>query len=156
MEVQAGKVRARLAQLVMVGCIILLSACSAIYRNHGYVPTDTDLETIQVGVSSRQDVADTIGRPSAAGLLNDRGWYYVQSKFKHLGPKKPEEVDRQVVAISFNEGGIVENVERFGLAEGRIVPLSRRVTESNIQGVSFLRQLFNSFGQFRASDFIKE
>lgn len=155
MEVQAGKVRARLAQLVMAGCIVLLSACSAVYRNHGYVPTDTDLETIQVGVSSRQDVADIVGRPSAAGLLNDQGWYYVQSKFKHLGPVKPQEIDRQVVAISFDDGGIVENVERFGLADGRVVPLSRRVTESNIKGVSFLRQLFSSFGQFRTSDFIE-
>lgn len=154
MEVQAGKTRARIAQLVMVGCIVLLSACSAIYRNHGYVPTDVDLNTLQVGVSSRQDVADTIGRPSAAGLLNDQGWYYVQSKFKQLGPIKPEEIDRQVVAISFDNRGIVENIERFGLADGRVVPLSRRVTETNIKGVSFLRQLFSSFGNINAGDFI--
>jgi outer membrane protein assembly factor BamE (lipoprotein component of BamABCDE complex) len=155
MKVQAGKVKARMAQLVMAGCIVLLSACSAIYRNHGYVPSDVDLETVKVGVSSRQDVADTIGRPSASGLLNDKGWYYVQSKYKHVGPMKPEEIDRQVVAISFDDRGIVENVERFGLAEGRVVPLSRRVTESNIKGVSFLRQLFSSLGQFRAKDVIK-
>jgi outer membrane protein assembly factor BamE (lipoprotein component of BamABCDE complex) len=155
MEVQAGKVRARLAQLVMAGCIVLLSACSAVYRDHGYVPEDSDLELVQIGVSTRQDVADFVGRPSAAGLLNDQGWYYVQSKFKHLGPKKPEEIDRQVVAITFDQAGIVENVERFGLADGRVVPLSRRVTESNIKGVGFLRQLFGNFGRFRAGDFIK-
>lgn len=154
MEVQAGKVQARLSQLVMVGCIVLLSACSAIYRNHGYVPAEAELEQIQVGVSSRQDVADAVGRPSASGLLNDQGWYYVQSRFKHLGPMKPEEIDRQVLAISFDQRGIVENVERFGLADGRVVPLSRRVTETNIKGISFLRQLFSSFGRFRANDIL--
>lgn len=154
MEVQAGKIKTRLAQAVMAGCIVLLSACSAIYRNHGYVPNDDDLAVVQVGVSTRQDVADVVGRPSAAGLLNDQGWYYVQSKFKHVGPKKPEEIDRQVVAITFDDKGIVENVERFGLADGRVVPLSRRVTETNVKGISFLRQLFSSFGQFRAADYI--
>jgi outer membrane protein assembly factor BamE (lipoprotein component of BamABCDE complex) len=154
MEVQAGKIRARVTQLIMAGCIVALSACSVIYRNHGYVPTDIDLNMLQVGVSTRQDVADTIGRPSAAGLLNDKGWYYVQSKFKHLGPVKPEEIDRQVVAISFDDRGLVENVERFGLAEGRVVPLSRRVTDTNIKGVSFLGQLFSSFGKVNASDLI--
>ncbi len=154
MEVQAGKVRARLSQLVMVGCIVLLSACSAIYRNHGYVPSEAELEQVQVGVSSRQDVADAVGRPSASGLLNDQGWYYVQSRFKHLGPMKPEEIDRQVLAISFDQRGIVENVERFGLADGRVVPLSRRVTETNIKGISFLRQLFSSFGRLRANDIL--
>ena len=154
MEVQAGKVRARMAQLVMVGCIILLSACSAIYRNHGYVPVDAELEVVQVGVSSREDVAQAVGRPSASGLLNDQGWYYVQSRFKHLGPLKPEEIDRQVLAITFDSRGIVENVERFGLEDGRIVPLSRRVTETNIKGVGFLRQIFSNFGRLRAADVI--
>jgi outer membrane protein assembly factor BamE (lipoprotein component of BamABCDE complex) len=154
MEVQAGKVRARFAQLVMAGCIVLLSACSAIYQNHGYVPADTELELVQVGVSSREDVANLVGRPSASGLLNDVGWYYVQSKFKHLGPMKPEEIDRQVVAITFDQRGIVENVERFGLADGRVVPLSRRVTDTNIKGISFLRQLFSSIGRLRATDVI--
>jgi len=155
MEVQAGKIRARMARMVMAGCMLVLVGCSAIYRNHGYVPTDVDMEAIQVGVSTQNDVATIIGRPSAAALLNDKGWYYVQSRFKQVGPKKPEEVDRQVVAITFTDAGVVENVERFGLAEGRIVPLSRRVTDSNIQGVSFLRQLFSSFGQFRAGDFLQ-
>lgn len=154
MQQQAGKARARLTQLVMVGCIVLLSACSAIYRDHGYVPDDTSLEQVQVGISTRQDVADAVGRPSASGLLNDVGWYYVQSRFKHLGPYKPEEIDRQVVAISFDQRGIVENVERFGLQDGQVVPLSRRVTETNIKGVSFLRQLFSSFGRLRASELL--
>jgi outer membrane protein assembly factor BamE (lipoprotein component of BamABCDE complex) len=156
MEVQASKIKARFAQLVMAGCIVALSACSAIYRNHGYVPTDVELEAIQVGKSSRQDVADAVGRPTAAGLLNDEGWYYVQSRFKHLGPKAPEEIDRQVLAISFNKNGVVENIERFGLEDGQVVALSRRVTESNIKGISFLRQMFNNLGKIRAKDVIKE
>lgn len=154
MKQQAGRMRVRLTQMVLMGCVVMLSACSAIYRDHGYVPDDISLEQVQVGVSSRQEVADAVGRPSASGLLNDEGWYYVQSKFKHLGPFRPEETDRQVVAISFDDRGIVENVERFGLQDGQVVPLSRRVTESNIKGVSFLRQLFSSFGRLRASDIL--
>ena len=156
MKVQAGKAKVRLTQAVMAGCIVLLSACSAIYRNHGYVPADADLEAVQVGVSSRQDVADLVGRPSASGLLNDQGWFYVQSKFKHLGPMEPQEIERQVLAISFTDSGIVENVERFGLQDGQVVPLSRRVTETNIKGISFLRQLFSSFGRLRAGDLLDQ
>jgi outer membrane protein assembly factor BamE (lipoprotein component of BamABCDE complex) len=156
MEVQAGKAQMRLTRIALVGSLVLLMGCSAIYRDHGYVPTDTELTAVQVGVSSREDVAGAVGRPSASGLLNDEGWYYVQSQFKHAGPLKPEEIDRQVVAISFNANGIVENVERFGLQEGQVVPLSRRVTETNIKGVSFLRQLFSSFGQFRAGELLGE
>ncbi|MCE6953289.1 outer membrane protein assembly factor BamE [Cereibacter sphaeroides] len=134
---------------------VAVAACQPIYRNHGYIPTDTDLEQVQVGRDTRETVAETVGRPSASGLLNDTGWYYVQSRYRHYGARQPQEVDREVVAISFTEAGVVQNVERFGLEQGRIVPLSRRVTESNIQGTSFLRQLFGNIGRLRAEDVIE-
>ena len=65
-----------------------------------------------------------------------------------------DEIEREVVAISFNEAGVVENVERFGMAEGRDITISRRVTDSTIKGVSFLRQLFGSFGNFTADQLL--
>jgi len=61
-----------------------------------------------------------------------------------------------VVAISFNQAGVVENVERFGLEDGRVIVLSRRVTEANVKGISFLRQLFGSLGRLSAGDLLRE
>ena len=59
-----------------------------------------------------------------------------------------------MVAISFSEAGNVTNIERFGLERGRVVALSRRVTESNIKGIGFLRQLFGSIGRLRADQLV--
>ncbi|MEY4872157.1 MAG: hypothetical protein RLZZ563_1487, partial [Pseudomonadota bacterium] len=63
------------------------------------------------------------------------------------GAFEPREIDRQVVSISFDEGGTVANVERFGLERGKVVPLSRRVTESSVRGLSLIQQLLGSFGR---------
>jgi outer membrane protein assembly factor BamE (lipoprotein component of BamABCDE complex) len=140
---------ARLPAFVL--CLIFgLAACSPVYRNHGYAPSDRDLALIEVGSDTRETVAEKVGRPSASGLLNDVGWFYVQSRWKDYGARPSEEIDRQVVSITFTESGTVANVERFGMERGRIVPLSRRVTDSNIKGVSFLRQLLGSIGKLRA------
>ncbi len=125
---------------------ISLAACTTQYRNHGYVPPEDDLALIEVGRDTRETVAATIGRPSTAGLLNDVGWYYVQSRYKLVGGRAPEEIEREVVAITFTLEGVVENVERFGLSDGRVVTISRRVTTSNVQSQGFLRQLFNNIG----------
>ncbi|WP_373050842.1 outer membrane protein assembly factor BamE [Thalassovita aquimarina] len=141
--------RTAAAGLVMLA----MAGCTALYRNHGYVPTDEDLSAVVVGVDTRDSVAETIGTPGATGVLNDSGYYYVQSRVRHYAYQRPEVVDRQVLAISFDKRGVVSNVERFTLEDGRVVPLTRRVTSSNIANKGFLRQLLGNIGQFRAGDF---
>ena len=63
-------------------------------------------------------------------------------------------IDRQLLAISFNPQGNVSNVERFTLEDGRVVVLSRRVTETSVQGVGFIRQLLGNVGRLRADQFL--
>lgn len=141
------------ARLLVASLLVaLIAGCSPIYRNHGYIPSDEELALITVGEDTREFVGTVIGRPSAEGLLNDEGWYYVQSKFKSVGMFAPKEEVRQVVAISFDADGVVENVERFGLEKGRIVPLSRRVTSDNVKGKGILAQIFGNIGGIAAGE----
>jgi outer membrane protein assembly factor BamE (lipoprotein component of BamABCDE complex) len=141
-------------RMALAGLVLGLAACASVYRNHGYVPVEEDLALVEVGVDTRETVAQKVGRPSAQGLLNDVGWFYVQSRFQHYGPREPKEIDRQVVAITFTEAGVVENIARYGLEDGRAVEISRRVTETNIKGIGFIRQLFQSIGRMRGSDIV--
>ncbi|MCB2128316.1 MAG: outer membrane protein assembly factor BamE [Rhodobacteraceae bacterium] len=148
----------RLGNGIRRGVILLLAvslvACTAVYRNHGYVPRDEDLEKVVVGTSTKQDVANYVGRPSSMGLLTGAGWYYVGSRFRNYGMREPQEIERNVVAISFDDQGIVENVEHFGLEDGKVIVLSRRVTDSNIKGLSFLRQLLGNIGNLNAGQLL--
>jgi hypothetical protein len=58
------------------------------------------------------------------------------------------------VAVSFAPGGTVTNVERFGLERGRVVTLSRRVTEGSVTEISLIGQLLGNLGNFQAADII--
>ncbi|WP_102223604.1 outer membrane protein assembly factor BamE [Acidimangrovimonas sediminis] len=136
--------------------LIMLGACTPIYTNHGYAPDAQQLSDIKVGKDTRDTVRQKIGDPSTAGLMKPAEWFYVQSRFKTVGAGARKEIDRQVVAISFDKAGRVENVERFGLAQGNVVTLSRRVTTQNVKGTTFLRQLFGSIGNFSAQQFLDQ
>lgn len=149
-----GALRAAFAAVMLLALTLLVS-CGPIIRNHGYIPAEDDLARLEVGVDTRDSVAAVVGRPSAAGLLNDEGWYYVQSRWRQFGPTAPREIDRQLVAISFNDRGVVENIGRFTLEDGRVVPLSRRVTETNIKGVSLIGQLLGNLGVFNPGQFLE-
>lgn len=147
-----GRLASGMRRVAFVCLCAVVWACTPVYQNHGYVPDDTDLAEVKVGVTTREDVATLIGRPASQGLLTDSGWYYVGSRFQAYAAREDREVWRQVVAISFDAKGVVANVERFGLEKGEVVVISRRVTDSNVKGVSFLRQLMGNVGRLSAAD----
>lgn len=128
--------------------LFAVAACTPIYENHGYAPDEEQLAELIVGVDTRATVDDVIGTPSAAGVLGEGDYYYVRKQIKTVGMFRPEVVERQVVAISFKNDGTIANIERFGLEDGYVVALSRRVTDSSVVGNGFLRQILGNFGQF--------
>ena len=139
----------------LVLSLALVGACTPILSNHGYIPTDDELAVLEVGVDTRLTVAATISQPAVSGLLGDEAWYYVQSRWRTIGAAAPVETVRQVVAISFDAQGRVANIERFGLEKGQIVPLSRRVTTTNIRGKGVLAQIFGNIGKLNTDNLFK-
>lgn len=141
--------RAAIAGLFIAGLV----ACSPTYQNHGYVPPAEDLNQLVVGVDTRGTVDDVIGAPTASGMMGDGDYYYVRSRMKQFGPKRAEEIERQVVAISFDQNDVIANIETFGLRDGMVVQLTRRVTDSSVGGKGFLRQMMGNLGNLDPSEF---
>lgn len=138
----------RTFSLLIIGCLaFVLSACSPTFRNHGYIPNEDLLQELVVGIDTRSSVENVVGPPTAGGVLEGGNFFYVRSTVRTLGPRRPKVIDRQVLAVSFDESGVLSNIESFGLEDGRVVTLSRRVTEGEISNVSFLRQLLGGIGR---------
>lgn len=150
----SGK-RLRFGTSIAVMCIVALSACSPQFRNHGYVPNDEDLAMITVGVDTRASVEEAIGAPATSGMMTESAAYYVQSRMRQFAWQEPQVVERQVLAISYDTAGVVTNIERFGLEDGQVVPISRRITGTSGTNESIIRRLIGSIGGFRATDFLE-
>ena len=138
--------------LAITASILVLAGCSATYKFHGYAPSDDELANVIVGADTRETVEEIIGKPSSSGVLEDGSWYYVSSKVRHYAYKAPQTVERELVAVSFDEVGVVANIERFGLDDGRVVTLSRRVTDLPVKGPSALSQILGNIGNLDLSD----
>lgn len=142
-----GRVFKAFAFFALFGAV----ACTAQYRNHGYIPSEEVLKQLAVGVDTRATVEDVVGAPSTSGVLTSGDYYYVRSRVREYGALRPQVVDRQVLAISFNPNDTIANIERFGLEKGQVVPLTRRVTDSSVVGNGFLRQAFGNIGSIDPS-----
>jgi outer membrane protein assembly factor BamE (lipoprotein component of BamABCDE complex) len=143
----SGKLRVTMAGLAVAG---LIGACSPIARYHGFVPPETEVAALEIGVTTKDEVISLFGVPAADGALQNNTIYYAASTFERLGPFAPNEVERQVLAVAFDANDRLRNVSRYTLEDGRVVALDRRVTDDGIADVSFLSQLFGSFGRIDA------
>ena len=145
---------ARTAIVAVALCFAV--GCTPIFRNHGFIPTEEDLSTITIGLDTRESVRTLVGPPTAGGALDGSGYYYVASTFRHFGAFAPQETNREVLAIRFNDAGVVSNIERFGLEDGNVIVLSRRVTDSNVADNKLIRQILGNLGQVDAGAFLGE
>ena len=123
-------------------------------RYHGYIPAESELATVIVGQTTRDEVISLVGAPTATGVINADAFYYVRSRFRDYGYRASEEIERELVLISFAPSGVVQNIERFGLEDGNVVALSRRVTDDNLRDTTFIRQLLGNLGNFNAGQLI--
>ena len=95
---------------------------------------------------------ELVGFPVSESLRGSGAWYYLAALQETVAFRAPVTTDRQLVAISIDPEGTVSNIERFTLEDGRVVTLSRRVTNDPTKGVNFLRQALGNLGRFNAAD----
>jgi len=123
-----------------------LASCSTIYKDHGYLPLDTDLKNVVIGIDTRNSVTELLGSPSGSGVLEDGAIFYISTKIKNFLFYEPKVVSRDMIVVSFDDRDLVENIEKFTLEDGRVVVLSRRVTSAPVKGPKILSQIFGNLG----------
>ena len=141
---------------IVMWCLMVsvVGACTTVYRNHGYAPSDESLAKIVSGIDTRLSVLETLGSPTIGGLGEGNSVYFISSRWGHYGVNTPKPISREIVAIKFDASDIVENVSRYQLADGKVVVLSRRITEGGATEVSFIRQLMGNFGRLDTRDIL--
>lgn len=154
MSRQSNPLGATLRRAVMIASVVGVMGCSTMTRTHGFIPLPEDLQQMTVGVTTRDEIIALVGPPTTSGAVNGDTLYYVQSERTRFGPFEPEIKNREVAAISFTQGGVLSNIERFGMEQGRVVVLSRRITDDGIADVTFVSQLLGAIGRIDAGQLI--
>ena len=105
-----------------------VTACTPVILKRGNTLDRDDLATIQLGVQTHDDVAEIIGSPSTRATFDDRTWYYISETVQKKTFRDPQVIRRKIIAIAFDEKGVVQNIHQYDLRNGRIVDIISRKT----------------------------
>jgi len=146
----------RCAGVALLFCAGLAAGCAPTVQVHGYMPPQADIARIRPGFDDAGSVQEILGQPSSSGVLRDSAWYYVQSTVENLTWHAPRVVDRTVLAVQFDQNGVVRGVARYGLEDGRIIDLTTRTTDTGGREMGVLEQLFGNLLNLDAEQFQEE
>lgn len=134
---------------LLVACAaVALSACGNTVQVRGNNPDPEDVAAIKPGVQSRQDIIDLLGSPSTVSTFEDRKWYYIGQKTQEVAFMKPEVLDRNVLVITFDNTGLVEGMEHYGLDDAQEISPVERETPTEGRDLTLIQQLFGNIGRF--------
>ena len=93
-----------------------------------------------------------IGTPASTSVFGDERWYYISSRIETFAFFKPEELDRHVIEISFDNAGTVSSIRTLGLQDGRDVSMAAGETPTAGKDLTLIEQLIGNVGKFNKPD----
>jgi len=142
--------RSSLKIVLATGLTLTLAAaiggCSPRKNVRGNFLTDEQLSTIQPGTTNRDTIMRVLGPPSTEGTFDKQVWYYIGRHEEEWAFFNPDVIDQKVVALYFDERGVVEHVERYSDADARQVEVVERETPTSGHKIGFFEQILGNLG----------
>lgn len=129
---------------------LALSACSPNVETRGYLTDPEWKEKIVAGETTRDQVMEVLGSPSARSSFGPETWYYITTRRESYAFFKPEITKGDVTQVTFNREGVVESVGAFDETMARDIDIAGRVTPTEGHQLSFIEQLLGNVGRFNA------
>jgi outer membrane protein assembly factor BamE (lipoprotein component of BamABCDE complex) len=134
--------------LASVALALLMAACAGNVQVHGNMPDPELVAEIQPGDFGRREVAGLLGSPSTVSTFEDNKWYYVGQRISKFAFFKPKVLERNILVVSFDGNGLVEDTRTFTLADGRDIDPVDRVTPTEGRDLTIMQQLLGNIGRF--------
>lgn len=127
---------------------VLTSACGTARATRGYIFDPELANALLPGVDNRQSVHSTLGTPTISGTFDDQTWYYVSTSVRIRPVFWPDPKEHRVMAIKFNESGVVQTIDNYDLSHMRIINPVDDKTPTKGRKLSFFQQIFGTIGRF--------
>lgn len=127
---------------------LLLSACATKTIIRGHIPDPEVVSSLRAGESTRNDVIARLGSPSALSSFQDNLWYYIGEEVEKEGFLDPKITARTILAVSFDDDGLLSAANEYALDQARKVEFVERITPTKGQEFTLIQQLLGNLGRF--------
>lgn len=132
---------------MILAAALIASACTPTVQTHGYRPDPEALESVEPG-STREQVLQLLGSPSSVASFDGATWYYITQQTERTSFYQEEIVAQNVVAVHFDQQGVVSEIDFRGMEDAEEVTLVSRETPTSGNELSMIEQFVGNIGRF--------
>lgn len=131
---------------------LALASCTNPVDTRGNLPDPDKVAQIKPGTSDKAQVTELIGSPSSVAAFDQNVWYYIAQKMRNRVARNPALLDQQVLAVDFDDKGVVRDVQHLTMADREQVTPNPNATPAPGREFTVLEQLIGNFGRFSANN----
>ena len=137
--------RSRAAAFAALAALGLMAAgCNPVVDNLGNRTLKESVEQIQVGRTTKIEVQRLLGSPSNVAAFDENIWYYVSARQMQLAFLRPRTVEQSVLAIRFDQSGIVREMKQLSKDDAQDTTYVGRTTPTRGGEPGILRSLYDT------------
>ena len=103
---------------------------------------------VTAAVHDKESITTLLGSPTSIADFNGETWYYVYRKSERIAIFEEKITEQRVLAVQFDDIGVVSGLKLYDLEDARPVATVERVTPTRGKEFTLLEQLFGNFGRF--------
>ncbi len=131
--------------------LVILTGC-ATYDNRGHFIEPDQLAHIQVGITTKEQVAELLGTPSSVSTFGNKTWLYMSETTQRRAFLSPLVLKSNTTRIEFDEQGKVTVIDSLTELDHQVISHVNRSTPTSGYSDSVLKQIFGNIGRFNGKD----
>ncbi|MFP6770764.1 MAG: outer membrane protein assembly factor BamE [Alphaproteobacteria bacterium] len=144
----AGRRTLAIVAAVTVVTVAALLGCSPMHNSHGFIPDQELVDKLRPGVHDRDSVTALFGSPATVADFNGETWLYVKRDSEQIAFFEEKLLNQDVLAVHFDKDGLLTDIRRYSMADGKILALVERKTPTRGREITVIEQLFGNIGRF--------
>ncbi len=128
-----------------------LAGCATI-DNRGHIVEPEQLASIQVGKTSKEQVAELLGTPSSVSTFGDKTWLYMSETTQRRAFLAPLVLKSNITRIEFDDQGKVKSLDSLTEKDKKVISHVQRSTPTSGHTFGVLEQIFGNVGRFNGKD----
>ena len=133
---------------VAIAIILLTAGCSAKISTRGNLVADDALKEIEIGKSTKEQIAKELGTPSTIATFDGNTWYYIGAITETISLFPQNTIDQKIITMKFDGAGILRALDYKNKEDANVVAIVDRTTVIPSRDLTIIQQILGNVGRF--------